>query len=67
MATYEVKIYEILSHNLEVKADSEQEAYDIAFRGVTDIVDAILDERVVDAYHESEGFSSNYSVVKVSD
>ena len=65
MATYEVKIYELLSHNLEVEADSENEAYDIAYKGVTDIVDAILDDRVVDAYHDSEGFTGRYSIVKV--
>lgn len=67
MAIYEVKIYELLSHNLEVKADSEYEAYEIAYKGVTDLVDAILDDRVVDAYHDSEGFTGNYSIVKVSD
>ena len=59
MATYQVKIYETVSHIVEVEANNADEALDRAFEVVTNgIPDA-------DYETESEGFNGSWDIYEI--
>lgn len=59
MATYEVKIYETVSHIVEVEANNADEALDRAFEVVTN---GIPD---TDYETESEGFNGSWNIYEI--
>ena len=57
MTTYEVTIFELVSHTTQVEADNEDDAYDNAHKIITGEIKGEYET-------EPEGFTGNYYINK---